>query len=47
MLDAAGDFFEERVLPQPEHRPSAGAVVGTVVLVCWSAIGCILLIELL
>lgn len=47
MLDAAGEFLEERVLPEPEHRPSAGTVVGTVALVCWSVIGAILLVELL
>ena len=47
MLDAAGDFFEERVLPPEERRPTTSTVVGTVAVVCYALVGALLLVQLL
>jgi hypothetical protein len=47
MLDAVGEYLEERVLPGPVHRPSAGSVVGAVTLAFWGVVGGILFFEML
>ena len=47
MLDAAGAYLEESVLPPQEVRASAGVVVGLVTLASWTLIGVVLLVEIL
>ena len=46
MLDAAAEALERSLPAAARHRPSAGAVAGTLTLAAWLVVGVLTLVKI-